>query len=250
MRSISDAGNQMYDSKTRSPSDLVSLRLSGSLRETSSTAPAHAPTFCVLLGPDYAGKSSVMSELSAAASSWRLISTDSAFLAPEHALIGRLRRALVTDAAAPGAGYSPDFLAAMMQLAVLHLRDRILQNRDAGPVVVDSYYYKIAAKCRLAGASAGPMFDWWRSFPQPRRVLYLDVSRESAWSRCGQGASLNSFEHYGPRPDRAAFERYQVDLAKAMHDEIRHLPVTVIDEQENPAKTAAVVQQALHDELG
>lgn len=51
--------------------------------------------FFVVLGPDGAGKSSVMAETSARLPGWRMVSTDEAFLGAEHGLITELRRNLV-----------------------------------------------------------------------------------------------------------------------------------------------------------
>lgn len=209
------------------------------------------PAFCVLLGPDYAGKSSALAHLRRSSAPWRLLSADDAFLAPEHALIGRLRRDVVKDVAVAGEDtWSPDFFATMLQTAVLHLRDRLLHDDPGRPAVVDSYYYKLLAKCRLAGAEDNPMVTWWRSFPRPRRVIYLDVTPGSAWARSHQGADLNCLEYYGERPEREEFERYQNDLAKTMRDEIRGLPVTVIGEQDGPARTAEAIRRVLTHELG
>ncbi|MGW1806939.1 hypothetical protein [Streptomyces sp. NPDC002078] len=187
------------------------------------------PDFDVLLGSDHAGKSSAMAKLAASGSGVRIVSVDDAFLGSGHQLLAELRRALVDDVV-PGLGrsYSPDFMAALLQTAVVHLRDRLLESEPSAPVLVDSYYYKILAKCRLAGVAENPMFDWWRRFPQPRRVLFLDVPPELAWQRSRAGAAVNGLEHYGEAPGRASFERYQRDLRKLMLEEIRHLPVTFL----------------------
>lgn len=188
------------------------------------TAP---PPFVVLLGPDYAGKSTVMSALRTAAPDWTLVGVDGEFISPEHAVISRLKRALVADTL-PGLGsvFSRDFVVSLLQTAVVYLRDRILQADRRAPVVIDSYYYKILAKCRLIGADDHPVFAWWRSFPRPKRVLYLDVAPHVAWSRCAAGARVNRLEHYGASPDRDSFELFQSDLRKLMLDEVRDLPVT------------------------
>ena len=208
------------------------------------------PRLCVLLGPDYAGKSSVLAELASTTSPWHCVSVDDAWLAPEHQLLADLRRQLVREVLPRvGTAYSDEFVAGLLQLAVLHVRDRVLAAGDA-PVLVDSYYYKILAKCRLAGLRENPMFAWWRSFPQPARVIYLDVAPESAWQRCGSGAEAHPLEFYGDRPDWPRFEAYQTDLRKVMLDETAHLPVTVIEEQDGVARTAQQVREALADELG
>lgn len=212
---------------------------------------SHLPLFTVLLGGDYAGKSSAMSRLTGDPEPVRVVSVDDRFLAARHTLIGRLRRDVVKTVAAPGGAYSPDFMASMLQTAVVHLRDQLLSAAEAAdgrPLVVDSYYYKILAKCRLAGVRDNPMYDWWRSFPQPTRVVYLQVSPREAWLRSRRGTRLNALEYYGDRPDRASFERYQSDLDKLLRDEISDLPVTVVEQHDCVERTAEAVREAVrHD---
>ena len=187
------------------------------------------PDFVVLLGPDYAGKSTVMRGLAATEPSWRLLSVDEEFLAPEHSVITPLKKALVKETL-PGLGthHSADFVAALLQTAVVHLRDQVLGGAGGNPIVVDSYYYKILAKCRLIGASAKPMFDWWRTFPQPRRVVFLDVDPATAWARTGDGAAANRLEFHGSHAERDAFLEYQTELRGTMLDEVTRIPVELI----------------------
>ncbi|MFJ9516798.1 hypothetical protein ACIRPK_00770 [Kitasatospora sp. NPDC101801] len=211
--------------------------------------PGTSPAFCVLVGPDYAGKSSALSRLGRSGQPWRTLSVDDDRLAPEHALLARLRRDVVREVAGRPAAWSPDFLVTMLQTAAVHLRDRLAED-PVTPTVVDSYYYKLLAKARLAGAADSPLLGWWRSFPQPRRVLYLDVRPEVAWRRSKAGAGLNCLEYYGDRPSWDGFRRYQSDLGKTMHDEISHLPVTVVEQQDDPDRTAESIRKVLADELG
>ncbi|MDG4767458.1 hypothetical protein O7632_25695 [Solwaraspora sp. WMMD406] len=222
-------------------------------RLSASPAPSSCPDFVVLLGGDYTGKSSAMSRLAESTDRLRLVSTDDTFLDARHGTVAELRRIVVRDVLPQlGRAYSADFLAGMLQTAVVHLRDRIVEADGAGatvdrdvPTLVDSYYYKILAKCRLVGVADHPMFHWWRSFPQPARVIYLNVSPQTAWQRSDSGRLANRLEHYGPRPDPVNFARFQTDLATALAEEIRHLPVTVIDEQPSVADTALAIQEAL-----
>ncbi|AZS76230.1 hypothetical protein DDE74_02810 [Streptomyces lydicus] len=193
-----------------------------------------APAFCVVLGPDYAGKSSALSELSRREPDWRIFSVDDAFLTPGHSLISRLRRELVGEVVPVlHRDYSVDFMMTLMQTAVLHLRDSIMRSTGGTPIVVDSYFYKILAKCRLSGVDEHPLYDWWRSFPPPRRVIYLDVAPETAWHRCGTGRDLNPLEYYGERPGWLSFESFQSDLHKTLTEEIGPLPVTTVAEAEH-----------------
>lgn len=207
---------------------------------------ADDPAFHVLLGPDYAGKSSTMAALRSEEPDWRFLSVDADFLRPEHALIRNLRHALIADVV-PGLGdaYSLEFMAALMQTAVVHLRDRI---HAAGPgplILVDSYYYKILAKCRLAGLDDSPLYDWWRRFPQPQSVIYLEVGTRSAWHRSGKGADVNGLEHHGCRPARESFAAYQAGLDRILLQEVAHLPVAVVHEQASVEETVSAVRKAL-----
>ncbi|MGP3966755.1 hypothetical protein [Streptomyces sp. 6N223] len=202
--------------------------------------------FYVLLGPDRAGKSSVMAEMASALPGWQTVSTDDDLVAGEHGLVTRLRRMVVKDVL-PGLGtaYSPDFLAELLGAAVVYLRDQLERQEPGVPVLMDSYYYKILAKCRLAGLDEHPLYAWWRSFPQPREVIYLDVSPETAWRRSGRGARLNPLEYFGPRPAWLGFESYQTNLGKLMLEETGRLPVTVVEERPGTAATAAAVREVL-----
>ncbi|WP_406184862.1 hypothetical protein [Streptomyces sp. NBC_01006] len=202
--------------------------------------------FHVLLGPDGAGKSSAMRRLAPMLPEWRLVSTDRAFVAPEHALITRLRQD-VHDHLLPGLGtaYSVDFMAGVLQTAVVHLRDQVRETDPRVPVLVDSYYYKILAKCRMAGVRDSRMYSWWRSFPQPSGVVFLDVSPESAWRRRGDGARLNALEYDGQDGSWAEFESYQRNLRKLLLEEVRELPVTMLPEQPDADRAAEAVREVL-----
>lgn len=202
--------------------------------------------FFVLLGPDGAGKSSVMTEVAARLPGWRMVSTDDEFVGVEHGLIRQLRRNVVKDVL-PGLGkeYSVEFLASLLQTAVVHMMDQVKSRDPRIPLLVDSYYYKIIAKCRLAGIRSNPMYAWWRSFPQPRAVIYLDVSPESAWRRTQADARLNPLEHFGESPEWAGFESYQRSLRKLMLEEVRHVPVTMIEERPSAAQTTEAVLAVL-----
>jgi thymidylate kinase len=206
--------------------------------------------FFVLLGPDYAGKSTVMRAL-AADPSVRLLSVDDEFLAPEHEALSRLKSDLLRDTLpAMGKHYSADFVAGLLQTAVVHLRDQVLDCGPHVPVVVDSYYYKILAKCLLVGATAGPVFDWWRRFPQPRRVLFLDVDPGTAWSRSGEGARANRLEFHGEHVGREPFTRFQVDLRAAILAEVAHLPVEFLPGAGDVASTVRRVREVVAREFG
>jgi thymidylate kinase len=195
--------------------------------------------FVVLVGGDRAGDPSAFGALREDA---HILSFDQALLGPGQELIARLHRELDTRVL-PGLGatYSPDFLAALLQTAVIHLRDRLTQVNDGRPVVVDSYYYKMLAQCRLSGVTDNPMFDWWRTFPQPTRVFYLDIPPEKAWRR-GYGCGLGPLSYYGAHPTRDGFVAYQKDLRELVFAELGSLDVRVLDGTADVADTVREVR--------
>lgn len=204
--------------------------------------------FWTLLGPDFAGKSTVLDRLSDE-HGWRVVSYDDRYL-DGYPLISRLRRHWIDEAFVwAGERYSPELVLSVLHPIVLHLRDELARSAGApdGPqrVIVDSYYYKLLAKCRLFGVEHKPTFDYWRSFPRPAGVLYIDVPPEVTWARSGQGARLNAFEHHDSTADRASFFRLQSDLRAAVLEEVGDVPVKIIDGSAPPDAVVAEVLTVL-----
>lgn len=206
-------------------------------------APSH-PTFSVLLGPDYAGKSTVISAL--AVRGVQCVSYDHEFVRPDCSLVNDLRDSFVTRALrSMGTSYSADFVVTLLQTAVVYLRDQVMCADRDRPVVVDSYYYKILAKCVLTGLANEFLFAWWRSFPRPRQVIFLDVDPAIAWRRSGEGSQLNPFEHYGDAPTWEGFRRFQTDLRRLMIEEIGPVPMQVLSESDGVGQVIDVVRRIM-----
>jgi thymidylate kinase len=208
-------------------------------------APPIAPAaFSVVLGPDYAGKSTLLTEM--AGHGMHCVSYDKEFVGRETALINDLRGAFLKRAL-PAAGdvYSRDFVVTLLQTSVIYLRDEMLRAAAGDrPVVVDSYYYKVLAKCRLTGLVNEQMFGWWRAFPQPGQVIFIDVDTRTAWRRCDRGARLNPFEYYGATPTFDGFRAFQDDLRRLLVEEVGALPVNRIDGGDRTHRAVAVAQRA------
>jgi hypothetical protein len=175
---------------------------------------------------------------------WQPVSYDHAFVQPECALVDDLRDSFVTTALRGlGKAYSPDFVLTLLQTSVVYLRDQVLRAGPNQPVMVDSYYYKILAKCMLTDLVNEELFAWWRSFPQPQRVIYLDVDPETAWRRSDEGARLNQFEHYGATPTFGGFWQFQTDLRELMVQELGAVPMTVLHEPDSVGRVVTAVRR-------
>jgi thymidylate kinase len=185
-------------------------------------------SFTVLLGPDFSGKSTILSALRTSPG-FRVVSYDDADVADSFPAISKLRRLWVSELFERRAvRYSREVVLSVLEAIVLHLRDQALQPTRGGTVVVDSYYYKLLAKCRLTELCDQRTQQHWRSFQQPKQIVYLDVDPMCAWERSERGAGLHSFEHYGA-VNLESFVRFQSDLRSAMLEEARGVPIKHVD---------------------
>jgi len=184
--------------------------------------------FWTLLGPDFSGKSTVLARLHTD-HGWHVVSYDDRYL-ESFPLIRQLRENWVDEAFVRcGGPYSPELVLAVLHPIMLHLRDQLARAADRERVIVDSYYYKLLTKCTLLGLAHRELFDYWRTFPQPEGVLYLDVPPDVAWTRSGNGARLNRFEYFGAAPTERGFTRLQDELRGALLKEVAETPLTVLD---------------------
>jgi thymidylate kinase len=203
--------------------------------------------FWTLLGPDFAGKSTALARMRDE-HGWRVVSHDDGFL-DDRPLVAKLRGCWVDEALVwTGKRYTAELVLSVLHSVILHQRDELARQVGPGPVIIDSFYYKVLAACSLLGVSHEPTFDYWRSFPQPKGVVYLDVPPDVAWERAGRGARVTAFEHYGDAVTREGFVRLQTDLRTRMLAEIGDLPLTIVDgaarPEEVPAKILSAVGEA------
>jgi thymidylate kinase len=181
----------------------------------------------VLLGPDYAGKTSAMTGL-AQRLEGHFVSHDDAFLGENASLICCLKREFLRRLdGRVGGHHSQALMLSLLQPIVMYLREQIMTAQSASCIVVDGYYYKILAKCLLLGLVDEEIFASWRRFPRPMLVIYLDADPETTWQRA-EGRLLNPFEYYGSLPSREGFQHFQRDLATALLREVDNVPVRVV----------------------
>jgi thymidylate kinase len=196
----------------------------GSCEPHIGTVKALTSDFYVLLGPDYAGKTSAMTGL-AQRLEGRFVSYDDAFLGENASLISCLKREFLCRlGGGANTRCSRSFMLSLLQPIVAYLREQVMMAEPATRIVVDGYYYKILSKCLLLGLIDDDLFASWRRLPQPTLVIYLDADPETTWRRT-RGKKLNPFEYYGPFPSREGFQEFQRDLATELLREIAGVPV-------------------------
>ncbi|GAA3097512.1 hypothetical protein ACFQ0X_27765 [Streptomyces rectiviolaceus] len=200
--------------------------------------------FWVLLGTDYCGKSSVLADLAARDGHVRPTSYDPTMLTGDYRAIAELPAALGKAFAGQN---SPDYVMALLNVAVAYLRDSVFTAPQDRTPLLDSYYYKILVKCRLLGLPDEPWQEYWRSLPRPSGVVFLDVAADTAWQRSGAGALLNPLEHYGPTPGKESFTRFQGDLRAGLIDAVKDLRVEHISAGQDIAATTDHVLRAMKE---
>jgi hypothetical protein len=122
------------------------------------------------------------------------------------------------------------------------MKDQVHGRDPRVPVLVDSSYYKILAKCRTAGVRGPLTYDCWRTFPQPDRLVHLGVSPSSAWRRRGDGAGLTSREYEGDMPGSSAIRRI---CARCCWRRAHDRPVTELPESPSVEPAVEVVREVL-----
>jgi hypothetical protein len=202
--------------------------------------PAHACV--VLIGADHVGKSAVLHAL--LARGHQVASCDDDRLDPSYAVLAVMREAW-ERATVSGRSYSREFLLSGLQIRMLYLRDEIARCRSTGSVLVDSYAYKVLAKCRLRGLDVPRITASWRAFAAPDLVLVLHAADHVLWKRAGRGSALSPFEHYGNEPTRAGYLAFQHDLLREMQDDTRGIPTCDIDGSGELAGTCRQIEHAI-----
>jgi thymidylate kinase len=181
---------------------------------------------CVLVGGDHVGKSSLLRHLQLH-SEWRTIGYEPND-GPSDAPLTQLRQAF-DQFLASAAVRSAELVLSGLQLPLMYLRAQLRSEITHGNVLMDSYYYKILAKCALKGLFDSAIFELWRGLPAPDAVIFLRADPQTLWQRSGAGALVNPFECYGERPSRQGFLRFQADLMAQIALELRGLRVYEVD---------------------
>lgn len=205
--------------------------------------------FWALLGPDFAGKSTALARMGDE-HGWQVVSHDDRFLG-RYPLVAKLRHGWIDDALVwTGKRYTAELVLSALHPVILHQRDELSRRTGTGPVIIDSYFYKVLAACSLLGVSHEPTFDYWRSFPRPEGVVYLDVPPEVTWERTGRGTRVSAFEHYGEAVSREGFINMQADLRTRMLAEVKDLPLTIVDGTAAPDLVLAEIMSAVGKMVG
>jgi hypothetical protein len=182
--------------------------------------------FRVLLGGDHVGKSSLLRRVGLE-TDWRTVAHDGPHPLPWRSFVSELRNGLDRSLSARD-GRSSDFAAALVHVGLVFLRDTT-EHHAGDRVLVDSYHYKVLAKCILKGIATGPLIELWRSFPAPSEVILLGAEPEVLWERSGNGRRVTAFECYGSTPTRDGFLTFQRDLADLLRKETHGLRVRELD---------------------
>jgi thymidylate kinase len=206
--------------------------------------------FCVLLGSDFSGKSSVLREVGRQ-SDWVPVSYDDEFVPEQFGFIRRLKPDLMRTILPNVASFSPEMLIAWLHVTELFIRDASLGHLEAGrDVIVDSYFYKMLSKCVLRGMGEDPVVKTWRSFPRPDRVIFLRMTPEQLDERVPDLHRLNVLEHYEAAPSREGFLSFQRDLQEKMLVEVHGLPLDTLDGGAPREMLVGQVMQILAQERG
>lgn len=182
--------------------------------------------FCVLLGCDYSGKSSVLSQ---DLPGWKVVSYDEQHVPAGYEFIHDLRHHLKETVLPRAEQLGADVVATYLHLFQCYLRDVALRDRAQSPVLMDSYYFKWRAKARMKGLGEHPLIQQWADFPPPDRILFLYCDPSVLAQRTLGLRNLNMSEQERGESSLEGFARFQGKLQEALLKELRDEPVCLID---------------------
>jgi thymidylate kinase len=198
-------------------------------------------SFVVLLGPDGAGKSTLVENMKARAPEWVFTSAQPRDLYPIEGLecydwaLQRHPREFVKN-------MSPLTRATFfMHVLSIELEYHILPALADGRVVVsDSYWYRMMAKESIQNPSgAAVLAGMVDRLPRPDLVIMLDVPLEMAWRRNGEPTT---FEVADDDYSWEGFARFQRQVLDELDVLVADLPQMVLDGRAAPGELA---QQAV-----
>ncbi|MBN3834981.1 hypothetical protein [Burkholderia sp. Ac-20344] len=200
--------------------------------------PETGPFFC-LLGVDASGKTTLLNAIAdrypdITIAHWKQFSSVTLFpdLLPDLDPPETLRRLGPHSRAAQFC-----YLAALEYDMIV--RPALAQGR---PVIVDSYWYKFAAKMKVLDMAAPFLYSVCQSLPKPEKVLFLDTPLEIAHRRKRE---MNFFECNG-RP--ADFVPFQQLVKTAMLHLAADVPLQRIDGRASLEELIRQVVEIVHPE--
>lgn len=114
----------------------------------------------------------------------------------------------------------------------LLIRPAVAEGRA---VIVDSYWYKFAAKERVIGIAPAYLYEAYGALPHPRKVVFLDTPPEVAFGR------KKTFTSYEARGGKWNFVPFQAAVRAEMLRLISDLPHVILDGCLPPPELAALL---------
>lgn len=199
--------------------------------------PVQGGCFTVLIGPDGAGKTSLMTRMKTRAPEWRFTSLQPDDLYPiEHlecydwALRTHPREYVAHMAPMTRASY-------FLHIIAIEWEYHILPALNEGRVVVcDSYWYRMAVKESIQNPSAAAILSRLTArLPVPDLVLWLDLPLAEAWRRNGAPTVFEVAEGELTEEAFTAFQRNVLDRVRA---QVASIPQVTLDATAGPDQLA------------
>lgn len=202
--------------------------------------------FCVLLGPDGVGKSSLLKEIRSKKTEWSCVSADPEILYPISGL-DYMNWALEVHPRSFVPHMQPltRSLFYMKTIAMeyeYHIAPALLANKV---VVCDSYYYRYLAKERFYNPVGAVLFEnLSEHLPSPDLILWLNIPLSLAFKRKG---CLNPYEVDGDYSE-TGFIRFQTKILNDVRQMIGGLPMMTMDMRSSTQEASFAIIRAIQSQ--
>lgn len=203
-----------------------------------------------ILGPDGAGKSTLIGQLRTMAPRWHFASLQPEDIYPLDGIPEYNRWALTTHPREYVGHMRPlsrvSFFAHVLSMAWEY---RMRPQLEAGGLVVsDSYWYRAAVKESFHNPDAAFLLEALAArLPEPDLVIWLDLPLAESWRRNGRPTV---FEIDGDLPNWEAYARFQQRVLDEVARRLpAHVPQVSVDATRAPREVARAVRAAVDRSL-
>lgn len=203
--------------------------------------------FSVITGLDGAGKTTALEELSRRGKKISMVSPEFCFGEAIPDLMGDL---LHNEPRKYFHEMKIHERAAFLALHVSITTDRYIipALEDGREIICDSYWYKYAAKEALINpASEGMLRGVFDHFPEPDRIVYLDIDPKIAWER--KSGVVTPFESGTGETENLQdrFVKFQNALRESLLHKVPQSKIRIVSANQSPNAVITEIERALCD---
>ncbi len=183
----------------------------------------------VLLGSDFSGKTTLLNKIKLSGNPIVCGGPEEILASDSTGTLMHLMGLFNKHVQNADSSFSQDFILTSFQMYLVGMKNWIEQQPRGSCVLIDSYFYKVLAKCRIKNWKEDHIFEYWRSFEKPETVFWLNTPVTILWQRVSQQKSINKLESFSYNTkNEQAFQSFQELLRQKIKEEVTGIPLVEV----------------------